>query len=409
MPAPRICCLDLDTFFVSVERVLDPSLEGQPVIVGGRPGTRGVVTACSYEVRESGVRSGMSLTDAGRLAPHAIYLPVRGGLYGEYAGKVREIAARYSPVIQVASIDELFMDFDGCERLYHRPDDASDDATIERTAREMTAAIRDELGLPSSAGIGTSRSMAKIASGLAKPAGVILVPAGTERALLAPLPVRKLPGIGPVAEAKLERAGITTLGQVTSTPEATLRKVFGAWADKVRIGAAGGGSSDLSRDRPAFREHDVEGDSVGSISNERTFRADVGDAEVVEAQLCSLCERVCWRARQRGVRGRTVTLKLRYANFQTLTRSRTIAPTSSEVEVYPVLHELYLAARDHRRRVRLLGVALSNLGLFDEQPGLFEPERKRDKAVDAIRARFGYDAVRVAGGSRRGQSHLRRD
>ena len=132
MSAPRICCLDLDTFFVSVERILDPSLNGKRVVVGGRPGTRGVVTSCSYEVREVGVRSGMSLTEAGRLAPDAVYLPVRGGAYSEYAEKVRKIASRYSPVIQVASIDELYMDFAGCERLYRKSGDASDDATIER-------------------------------------------------------------------------------------------------------------------------------------------------------------------------------------------------------------------------------------------------------------------------------------
>ena len=404
MSAPRICCLDLDTFFVSVERVLDPSLEGKQVVVGGRPGTRGVVTACSYEVREAGVRSGMSLTDAGRLAPAAVYLPVRGEAYGAYAAKVRTIASRYSPVIQVASIDEFFMDFAGCERLYRMSEDTSDDASIERTVREMTAAIQAELGLPSSAGIGASRSMAKIASGLAKPAGVLLVPAGSEAALLAPLPVRKLPGIGPVAEEKLERAGLLTLGQVAAMPVSELRQIFGAWAEHVKDGARGVGPADLSRDRPAFREHDVEGDSVGSISNERTFRADVGDSTTIESQLCSLCERVCWRARRRGVKARTVTLKLRYSNFQTLTRSRTISPTSSEVEIYPVVKDLYLGARDGRRRVRLLGVCLSHLGLFEEQLLLFGVDRRRDAAVDAIRERFGYDAVRIAGGRRREHS-----
>ena len=407
--APRICCLDLDTFFVSVERVLDPSLEGKQVVVGGRPGTRGVVTACSYEVRGKGVRSGMSLTVAARLAPDAVYLPVRGGVYSEYAEQVRRIAGRYSPVIQVASVDELYMDFAGCERLYRDPGDASDDATIERTVREMTAAIQAELGLPASAGIGASRSMAKIGSGLAKPAGVLLVPAGSEAALLAPLPVRKLPGIGPVAEEKLERAGFATLGQVAAMPMSELRRIFGAWAEHVQNGARGLGSADLSRDRPAFREHDIEGDTVGSMSNERTFREDVKDSATIESQLCSLSERVCWRARRRGVKARTVTLKLRHSNFQTLTRSRTISPTSSEVEVYPVVKDLYHGARDGRRRVRLLGVALSNLGLFDDQLPLFEGDRRREAAVDAIRERFGYDAVRLAGGRRRRHSRPQRD
>jgi DNA polymerase-4 len=406
-PAPRICCLDLDTFFVSVERLLDPSLEGQPVIVGGRLGSRGVVTACSYEVRELGVRSGMSLTEAGRLAPDAIYVPVRGGTYSEYATQVREIAARYSPVIQVASIDELFMDFQGCERLYHRSGDASDDETIERTVREMTAAIRGELGLPSSAGIATSRSMSKVASGLAKPAGVLLVKAGSEAEVLAPLPVRKLPGIGPVAEGKLARIGLGTLGQVATASLSELRQVFGAWADQVRNGANGLGAFDISRDRPAFREHDVERDSVGSISNERTFREDVSDPRTIESQLCALCERVCWRARRRGVKARTVTLKLRYSSFQTLSRSRTIPPTFSEMEIYPVIKELYLKARDRRRRVRLLGVALSNLGLFDDQLPLFEDDQRRNDAVDAIREKFGFDALRLAGGSRHSHARLR--
>ena len=406
-PAPRICCLDLDTFFVSVERLLDPALEGQPVIVGGRPGSRGVVTACSYEVRELGVRSGMSLTEAGRLAPGAIYLPVRGGTYSEYAKQVREIAARYSPVIQVASIDELFMDFSGCERLYRLAADRSDDDAIERTVREMTAAIRSELGLPSSAGIATSRSMSKVASGLAKPAGVLLVKAGSEAEILAPLPVRKLPGIGPVAEGKLARIGLGTLGQVATASLSELRQVFGAWAEQVRNGAGGLGASDISRDRPAFREHDVVGDSVGSISNERTFREDVGDPRTIESQLCSLCERVCWRARRRGVKARTVSLKLRYSSFQTLSRSRTIPPTCSEIEIYPVIKELYLEARDGRRRVRLLGVALSNLGFFDDQLPLFEDDQRRNEAVDAIREKFGFDAVRLAGGSRHNHARLR--
>src|SRR5215831_8519282 len=151
LTAPRICCLDLDTFFVSVERVLDPTLEGKAVVVGGQPGTRGVVTAASYEVRRLGVKSGMSLIEAGKLAPDAIYLPTRGDTYGDYADRVREIARRYSPVVVVASIDEMFLDFSGCERLYGRPGDDSGDAAIERAVLELAGAIDGELGLPASA------------------------------------------------------------------------------------------------------------------------------------------------------------------------------------------------------------------------------------------------------------------
>ena len=157
LAAPRICCLDLDTFFVSVERLLDPSLVGKPVVVGGLPGQRGVVTAASYEVRELGVRSGMSLTEAARLAPSAVYLPTRFGIYDDYAARVRRIAESFTPVSQVASIDEMFLDFSGCERLYRAPGDTCADHTIERTVRRMTDEIQARVGLPSSAGI-ASRS-----------------------------------------------------------------------------------------------------------------------------------------------------------------------------------------------------------------------------------------------------------
>ena len=396
---PRIVCLDLDTFFVSVERLLDPSLEGQPVIVGGRPHSRGVVTACSYEVRKLGVRSGMSLTQAAQLAPHAVYLPTRHGTYGPYATQVREFAEDVCPLVQVASIDELYMDFAGCESMYKKPGDVSDDATILRVVRELTARIKRILGLPASAGIATSRSMAKVACGLAKPAGVLLVPRGHERAVLAPLPVRKLPGIGPVAEEKLYRQGLRTLGDVAAAPLGDLRRVFGAWAERVKRSASGEGTGDLGRDRPAFAEHDPDGEIAGSISNERTFTEDVKDPRVIDAMLCSLCERVCWRARKRGVKARTVTLKLRYADFKTLSRSRTFSPTNSELELYPIVRELYDASRDRRRRIRLLGVGVSNLGFY-EQMNLFPTGERLHETVDAIRQRFGYDALRIAAGSR---------
>src|SRR6187549_2755260 len=162
LAAPRICCLDLDTFFVSVERLLDPSLLGKPVVVGGLPGQRGVVTAASYEVRACGVRSGMSLKRAVELAPDAVYLPTRHGVYDDYAARVRRIAESYTPVSQVASIDEMFLDFSGCEGLYAAAGDAGPDFTILRIVRQLTDEIESRVGLPSSAGISTSRSVAKV-------------------------------------------------------------------------------------------------------------------------------------------------------------------------------------------------------------------------------------------------------
>lgn len=402
--APRISCLDLDTFFVSVERVLEPSLEGRPVVVGGRPGQRGVVTACSYEVRRAGVRSGMSLAEAGRLCPDAVYLPTRHDTYGDYAARVREIAARYCPVIQVASIDELFMDFRGCERLYHRSGDADADGTILRTLRELTATIRRELGLPASVGIATSRSLAKVASGLAKPAGVLMVPAGQEAACLAPLPVRKLPGIGPVAETKLKAIGITHLGQLADAAIDRLRPALGGWAEDVKRRAAGLGSADIGRDRPAFREHDLAGDAVGSISNERTFREDVRDPTTLDRQLCALTERVCYRARKRGVVGRTITLKLRYADFETIARSRTVPASASELDFYPVVRQLLRANRKRSLPIRLLGIALSNLAPPEAQLSLFSGRAPLHTAVDDIRERHGFDALRLAEGLPKGLS-----
>lgn len=394
LAASRICCLDLDTFFVSVERLLDPSLIGKPVVVGGHPGHRGVVTCASYEVRACGVRSGMSLTKAFQLAPHAVFIPTRHDLYGEYATRVREIAENYTPVSQVASIDEMFLDFSGCEELYRTTEDSDADHTIARTVRRLQREIMDKTGLPASMGIATSRSVSKVASGLAKPHGVLLVPAGTEAALLGPLPVRKFPGIGPVAESKLNAIGIQTIAQVIAAPSGVLRPIFGSWTDAIQRACRGEGMHELGRERPAFQEHDPTGLSLGSISNERTFREDVRDPHCIESMLCSLCERVCWRARKRGIKARTVTLKLRYADFETLTRSRTMTPTCSELELYPIVRTLFEHNRRRRTAIRLLGVALSNLG-YEPQLSLWSDEDLH-QAVDGVRKRHGFEALQLA-------------
>jgi DNA polymerase-4 len=392
--APRICCLDLDTFFVSVERRRDPSLENKPVVVGGHKGGRGVVTSASYDVRAFGVRSGMSIKEASELAPHAVFLPGHHEAYARYSSESRAIVERYSPVVRAASIDEHYLDFRGCERLYRRPGDQGDDATILRVVQEITAAIQGELGLPASAGIATSKSMAKVASVLAKPHGVRLVSSGDEETTLAPLGVRKLPGIGPVSEAKLQRLGIATLGQLVVAPEASLRPIFGVYTAGIVAAARGLGDDELGRERPAFQEHDPRGERIGSISNERTFvERSAADSEAV---LCGLCERVCSRARHRGVTAGCVTLRLRYADFHTLSRSRAIPATSSELEVHDVALGLYRAARTRPLAIRLLGVALSKLALDGRQLVLFDGETRRAAAVDRVRDKFGYDAVHLA-------------
>jgi DNA polymerase-4 len=395
MREPRMCCLDLDTFFVSVERLLDPSLHGKPVVVGGRRGGRGVVTSASYEVRAFGVRSGMSIREASERAPaDAVFLPGHGELYGDYSRRAREIVERYSPVVIAASIDEHYIDFRGCERLYRRAGDVDDDATIERAVRDMTGAIDRELGLPASAGIATSKPMAKVASGLAKPRGVLLVRAGTEPATLAPLPVRKLPGIGPVAEARLHEIGIATLGQLVTAPEASLKRIFGAYTAGIRAASRGEGADEVGRERPAFSEYDPRGAIAGTISNERTF-VETGPDTAREI-LSSLCERVASRARHRGVLAGQLTLKLRYTDFDTLTRGRTIAPTSVDTELHQVARDLYREARTRARPIRLLGIALAKLRLDAVQLPLFDAGVRRSAAVDQVRDRFGYHAVHLA-------------
>jgi DNA polymerase-4 len=250
------------------------------------------------------------------------------------------------------------------------------------------------LGLPSSAGIATSKPMAKVASGLAKPAGVLLVRAGTEAATLAPLPVRKLPGIGPVSEARLRACGIETLAQLVDAPEALLRPIFGAYTAGIRATARGEGIDDVGRERPAFREHDLRGAVHGTISNERTF-AELG-SDTANAVLSSLCERVCSRARHRGVLAGQVTLKLRYSDFQTLSRARSITPTSDELVLYPIVRALYREARTRTLPIRLLGLALAKLRLDDVQLPLFDGGGERTRAVDRVRDKFGYDAVHLA-------------
>jgi DNA polymerase-4 len=391
-----MCCLDLDTFFVSVERLLDPSLVGRPVVVGGQRWGRGVVTSASYEVRAFGVRSGMSIREASERAPaDTVFVAGHGDAYSDYSARAREIVERFSPLVVAASIDEHYLDFRGCERLYRKPDDADDDATIERTVREMTAAIARELGLPASAGIATSKPMAKVASNLAKPHGVLLVRAGTEAATLAPLAVRKLPGIGPVSETRLQALGITTLGQLALAPDAQLRPIFGAYTASIRLAAQGVGSDDVGRERPAFREHDPQGAVSGTISNERTF-AETTSTTAHEV-LSGLCERVGSRARSRGVVAGQLTLKLRYTDFVTLSRGRTITPpTSVDVELHRVALELYREARTRELPIRLLGLQLARLRLEAVQLPLFDGGERRSAAVDQVRDRFGYHAVHLA-------------
>ncbi len=415
----RICCLDLDMFFVSVERLLNPSLRQQPVIVGAGPGQRGVVLSASYEVRALGVRSGMPMKEARRLAPSAHFVAPSGD-YGGYAKRVRAILERYAPQVQTASIDEFLLDFHGCEKLYRRAEDQSDDAALVRVLHEVRSQITGELGLPASAGVGCTRIVAKMASGLAKPlrgvtdadkgfgSGVVLVPPGSERAWLGPLPLRRFPGIGPAQEARLKRLNLHTIEQLLALSNAQETKGL---ADlKSRLGQAFlGETSSLGRDRPAFREHDAPGGTVGSISNEATFGDDLNNDQAVTRQLLALVQRVCWRARSRGVCARTITVKLRYTNFETLQRSRTGSATADDAVVFQVAKALVQGSWEPSRAIRLLGVALSNLDSEEQQLTLpFAATTARSsQALDKVRSRFGYAAIQLGGSALRRQDFNR--
>ncbi len=392
--AARVCCLDLDTFFVSVERLFDPSLHGRPVVVGAAPGHRGVVTACSYEVRAFGVHAGMSISEARRLAPDAVYLPIRHSAYCDYSRRVRRVVQDHCPAVQVASIDEFFLDYTGCERLFARPGDSSPDATICRSIESLRAAIFEETGLPASAGLGSTRAIAKMASGRAKPNGLVFVPVGGERAFVSPLPVRRFPGIGPVAEARLHAAGLLTLGQILETP---LHHPCAGERARVEAGIDPARRSPLGADRPAFHEHDPEGGVDGSISNERTFHADLSDRTAVEDQVLALVERVAWRVRQRGALLGTLSVKVRYADFDTHTHARSVSPTADEALLRPLALSLLRALWTRRAAVRLVGVTASGLVLPGPQLPLpfARPREPIAQALDAVRARFGYDAVRL--------------
>jgi DNA polymerase-4 len=338
----------------------------------------------------------MSAWEAYQLAPHAIFRPPRHGIYGDWAAKVRTIAERRTPLVQTASIDEFFLDFRGCERLWAMPGDATPEDTVLRVCTAIRDDVFTETGLPCSLGIGRTRSLAKMATGRAKPAGVWLVRPGTEEAFVRPLPVRKLPGLGPVAEAELAELGIGTLGQLLDVPSDGPPLAVG-WAARLREAIAGE-PPPLASDRPAFREHDPRGATDGSISNERTFHSDLGDRRRVHDQVRGLVERVAWRVRQREVLARTLTLKLRYADFHTITRSLTGPPTDDERHLLERATHLLDVAWTRPVAIRLVGIQLSNLVLPGPQLALPPAAHQRPppgRAIDAVRARFGYDAIHL--------------
>lgn len=382
--------VDMDAFFVSVELLERPELRGKPVVVGGRPDQRGVVTAASYEARKYGIQSAMPLRTAGRLCPQAIFLDGHHGKYTQWSDRVATILTNFSPVVEMVSIDEAYLDLAGTERLHGPPFTAAD---------KLLRSITRTTGLPCSGGLASTRLVAKVASDQGKPRGLVWVPAGSEERFLAQLPVRKIPGIGKVTERALLALGIERVEQIAAQPQEKLEKIFGQWGTALYRKARGGDSYEFVVDA-----------EPKSISQNHTFNEDTDDTTALTAVLSHLSQKACKRLREAGLATSTLTLTIRYAGFDTHTRSKSLGEsTALDAGINAVFQELFQKHRDQRQKVRLLGVSLSNFSHGGEQLDLLQAERreklqKLTQATDRLRDRFGFSKVQFGGSLRRDDS-----
>ena len=379
----------MDAFFVSVEELFDPNLKGKAVVVGGRSNERGVVSAASYEARKFGVHSAMPLRTAYQLCPHAIFVDGHPERYRDYSHRVRQALDRFSPLVEMASIDEAYLDMTGSRRLLGVPLAA---------AHGLHQAIKSDTGLNCSIGIATSRLVAKITSDQAKPNGVLWVLPGAEARFLAPLDVRKIPGVGKVTEKHLHQLGIRKIGDLAALDQEFLESKFGKWglalAGKA-IGLDAGGWFDS-----AFGETE----DPKSISHDHTYSADTADAAQLEATLARLSEMVGRRLREHGLHARTVQLKLRYEDFSTITRAHSLDhSTQLDNELFDTARHLFRRNWKAGAKVRLLGVQASSLSAIEGQLNLLDDAKSvkwRDalRAVDGLRDKYGESAVSLANG-----------
>jgi DNA polymerase-4 len=379
--------VDMDAFFVSVELLERPELRGKPVVVGGRPDQRGVVSAASYEARKYGIHSAMPLRTASRLCPHAIFLDGHHQKYSAWSDRVASILVKFSPTVEMVSIDEAYLDLAGTERLLGPSFAAAD---------KLLRTITTTTGLPCSGGLATTRLVAKVASDQAKPRGLVWVVPGMEARFLAPLPIRKIPGIGEVTERALRALAIETVEQLASHQQDKLEKIFGQWGTALYRKARGGDAYEFLIDA-----------EPKSISHNHTFGEDTSDVAEMESLLSHLSQKTCKRLREAGLSARTLTLTIRYAGFQTYTRSKTVPePVHLDTDIFAIFLELFRKHREPKRKVRLLGVALSGLSHGAQQLELLDAERreKLDKlteAADRLRDKFGFDSVKFGGSLRR--------
>ncbi|HUQ92579.1 MAG TPA: DNA polymerase IV [Bryobacteraceae bacterium] len=378
--------LDMDAFFVSVEELFNPELKGKPVVVGGNSDQRGVVSAASYAARKFGVHSAMPLRTAYKLCPQAIFVEGHPKRYKDCSQQVFQVLRSFSPQVEMASIDEAYLDLTGAERLHGPP---------VLAAHKLHERIRERTRLNCSIGVATSRLVAKICSGQAKPNGVLWIVPGAEARFLAPLDVRKIPGVGKVMEKALHGYGIRKIGDLAKLDVEFLQAKFGKWglalSGKARGLDAGGW----------FAGEVGEGDEPKSISHEQTFDEDTADVDVIDAKLAKLSEMVGSRLRENRLFARTIQLKLRYKDFSTFTRAHTLDhATQLDIDLVEQSRRLFHTAWT-RKPVRLLGVQASNLQLEQGQLNLLEGEKQERwknalTAVDRIRGKFGAESVSLA-------------
>ncbi len=371
--------LSVVCFFVSVERIKDPSLKGKPVVVGGSPNGRGVVASASYEARKFGVRSAMPASQALRLYPKLIMVRGSHREYSEYSDKIYDRLRELVPIVERVSIDEMYLDLTGCGKLY---------SGLFRFIADIQAMIDKEIGLPCSIALASNRTVAKIATDTVKPHGLCQIQHGKEKEFLAPLPISAIPGVGKQSEQRLKKEGFHIIADIQAIPSAELEQRFGkhgSWLYRV----ANGKGRDI-----------LLGDHVRkSIGQEQTLSSNVSDKSSLRRILHKEVESVCSTLRKKNWKTRTITVKIRYSNFETITRSKTISPTNHDPEIFAVAKELLDIHYDHNRSVRLVGVQLTNFVDADDGSLLLfpDPDKKRDLhvAVDALRKKFGRKIIHI--------------
>lgn len=369
---------DLDAFFCSVELLRHPKLRDRPFIVGGLPASRGVVASASYPARQHGIRSAMPTSQALRHCPDLVILQPDHKTYSHVSHQVIDLLRQSAPQVEQISIDEAFLDVS----------DAHESG--EAIARHLQESIEERFHLPNSWGVASNKLVAKIATEIGKPQGLVVVPPGEEAEFLSPLPVDMLWGIGPKSKEQLSRIGITTIGGIAALPPGRLKQFFGDRGPELAARARG------CDNRPV-----AEGQTRRSISSECTFARDVSDEGQLQRTLLMMSEELAGRLRQEELAGRTVRIKLRWPDFRTITRQmRLEQPTDQDQEIYKAARQLFREVWKKGAKVRLLGVAVADLGLRTRQLHLFDrtwqEEARLFEAIDAIREKYGNQALRRA-------------